>query len=72
MGNEYLDMLRRRGSKDVEMKPTERQQAWTKQKGRCAKCGKEINKLYAKYQKNPLTQEMEVICMDCSIKIPRR
>lgn len=72
MANAYLDALKKRGSNDLVMKPSETKQAMLDQNGRCAKCGKEMNKIYAKYQRNPITKKMEIICMHCTVTIPTR
>jgi hypothetical protein len=72
MGNAYLDALNKRGTKDVELKPSERRQAMLDQKGKCAKCKHDINPVYSKFVRNPLSGKMEVLCANCAVEIPKR
>lgn len=72
MGNAYLDALKKRGTKDVVLKHSERRQAMLNQKGKCAKCKHDIKPMYSKFIRNPISQEMEVICANCAVTIPSR
>lgn len=72
MANAYLDAIKRKGTKNVEMKRSERREAMLKQKGKCAKCHHDIKPMYSKFLRNPISQEMEVICANCAVTIPKR
>ena len=72
MGNSYLDVLKKKGTTDVELHLSPRRQALVDQKGRCAKCKKDINPAFSKFIKDPISGKYKVICSNCAVEIPKR
>ena len=68
----YIKALKSRSIRKVKIETSDRKKAFDGQKGKCAKCGKEINTLYCKYIQNPETKKYTVLCYSCAVPIPER
>lgn len=72
MTNAYLDALKKKGAKnDIVLHVSPRRQTIIDQKGRCAKCGKDLKPMQTKFIQNP-DGTWKAICANCSITIPKR
>jgi DNA-directed RNA polymerase subunit RPC12/RpoP len=65
--NNYLNALKSKPLRDVKIEPTERKQAFLNQKGKCAKCGRELKPYLHQYVRDPQTKKMIALCSDCSM-----
>jgi len=63
----YIKALKTKPLRNVKIEPNERRKAFLSQKGRCAKCGKELKPYLHKYVQDPVTKQYKVLCSDCAI-----
>jgi hypothetical protein len=68
----YLDLIKKKKDANIEIKTSPRRQALIEQKGKCAKCKKDINPAFSKFITNPETKKIEIICSSCAVSIPKR
>ncbi|MCA9488154.1 MAG: hypothetical protein KC516_04300 [Nanoarchaeota archaeon] len=67
VGN-YIRAIKSKGVQNIEPAYSERKKAFLKQGKRCAKCKKDLNPNYCKYERDPKTKEMIAICSGCAIQ----
>ena len=67
----YLELIKGKADKGVEMKTSNRRDVMKNQKGKCAKCKKDLNPVYSKFVKKA-DGNYEVICSNCAVSIPKR
>ena len=68
----YMKTLKSKPIKKIEIKSSKRQQALNSQKGKCAKCKRDLNTSYSKYVEDPITKTTKVLCSDCAINTVKK
>lgn len=68
----YLNALRERTLKPVELKISDNRQAVIDQENKCINCKKTLKPYLYKFVTNHVTKKVEVVCADCSIPIMHR
>ena len=68
----YISALKSKPIKKVELKTSKRAQALKAQKGKCAKCKKDLQPFFTKYIEDPLTKEITVVCSSCGTKVAKK
>lgn len=68
----YLNILKNKPLKKIEMHASARGQALIDQKHKCARCKKDLNLSYCKYIQDPSTKRYSVLCADCAIQSGKR
>lgn len=71
IGN-YMNAIKSKPIKDIEMSYSDRRKAFLNQGKRCAKCKKDLNPNFCKYIKDPTTKETIVVCSNCAIPTGKR
>lgn len=67
----YLNALKSKPLREIKISTPERRQAFISQKGKCLECKKDLNPVYCKYLRDPLTRKIKILCSSCAIKTPK-
>jgi hypothetical protein len=70
--NTYFNALKSKPLRNVEITGSARRKALSDQKGKCARCNKELKPYYFNYVRDPQTKEYSVVCSNCLIPINKR
>lgn len=69
---EYIDALKRKGTKDVKVAEVRGSSTIKSQQDTCAECKKRLKKGYYKFIRDSKTGKDKVVCSDCLVQIKRK
>ena len=70
--SQYTDLLKKKGTNQLDLIHSKNSGTRKKQENRCAKCKRELRMGYYDFKKDPITGEKVAICSNCLIQIPKR